>query len=141
MENITMDRRYFLLGSAATAATLTISGCVEGTEEVTTHIPPKNLLFTQDNAGDWEAKKGSHSPVVEVADGKARISTKHSQSEDHYIVRHTLLLADGAVVGATTFSPTDEPVSEYELPAGYKGRLFATSFCNRHDLWLAESSV
>jgi len=89
----------------------------------------------------WSLQKGSHLPKIELTGGKVKVSTKHSQSEDHYIVRHTLLLADGTVVGSTTFSPEEKPVSEYELPDGYKGSLFATSFCNRHDLWLAETAA
>jgi superoxide reductase len=135
-----MDRRSFLISSAAAAAVSTISGTAHAIGGGS-QLPPKNLVFTQDNPGKWEAKKGSHLPKIELTGGKVKVSTKHSQSEDHYIVRHTLLLADGTEVGSTTFSPEEKPVSEYELPAGYKGNLFATSFCNRHDLWLAETVI
>jgi superoxide reductase len=138
-----MDRRHFLLKSAAVAATtpvVTLVSTVQATETAT-HLPPMNLIFTQDNAGKWEKKKGSHLPKIKVANGKVKVSTKHSQSEDHFIVRHTLLLSDGTVLGSKTFSPEIDPVSEYELPAGYKGSIFATSFCNRHDLWLADATI
>ena len=135
-----MDRRNFLIGSAVAAAVATLSDTAQAVGGSTT-LPPKNLLFSNDNAGKWEAKKGSHVPKIEVAGAKVRISTKHSQSEDHYIVRHTLLLSDGTVVGSTTFTPENKPVSEYDLPANYKGSIFATSFCNRHDLWLNETTI
>ncbi|MEJ2692796.1 MAG: desulfoferrodoxin family protein [Candidatus Thiodiazotropha sp.] len=135
-----MDRRSFLMSSAATAAIATIGGTAHATEGGSP-LPPKNLVFTQVNTGHWESKKGSHLPKIELTGRKVRVSTKHSQSEDHYIVRHTLLLADGTLVGSATFSPDDKPVSDYELPNGYKGSLFATSFCNRHDLWLVETTA
>jgi superoxide reductase len=134
-----MDRRNFLLNSTAAAAIATVGNAAHAAEGAP--LPPKNLIYTQENAGAWEAKKGSHVPKIDVMAGKVKISTKHGHSADHYIVRHTLLLADGAVVGAKTFSPQDEPVSEYELPAGYKGKIFGSSFCNQHDFWLAEASV
>jgi len=60
-------------------------------------------------------------------------------SPAHYIVRHTLVLEDGTVAGAETFEPTAaEARSTHVLPAGYSGRIYATSFCNRHDLWVTE---
>jgi superoxide reductase len=135
-----MNRRNFLLSSAAAAAIATTSSAshaIEGGNQ----LPPKNLIYTKDNAGKWEAKKGSHLPVIELTDRRVKIITKHSQSDDHYIVRHTLLLADGTEIGSSTFSPEDEPISEHELPESYTGSLFATSFCNRHDLWLTEITV
>jgi superoxide reductase len=63
------------------------------------------------------------------------------EASGHYIVRHTVVLADGKVVGAKTFAPTDKPVSSHALPAGYKGKVFATSFCNKHDFWVTEFTV
>lgn len=134
-----MDRRQFLLTSAATASLAALGHTAQAATGGS--LPPTNIIFTQDNAGVWEAKKGSHLPKIEIAGGKVTVTTKHGHSEEHYIVRHTLLLGDGSVLGATTFSPEDSPVSTYELPSGYKGKLYATSFCNKHDLWLSEVSV
>lgn len=134
-----MDRRDFLLTSATTVAVAIMSGSAQAAENAS--YPATNLIFSQDNAGVWEKKKGSHVPNIEVAGGKVKITTKHSQSASHYIVRHTLLLSDGTVVGARTFSHESEPVSEYDLPTGYKGKIFATSYCNKHDLWLADAVV
>jgi len=135
-----MDRRNFLIGSAAATAVATMSGTAlaEGDKA---SLPPKNIVFTNHNAGKWNAKKSSHLPNIEVAGSKITISTKHAQSDDHYIVRHTLLLADGTVVGSTTFTPEDKPISEYALPSNYNGKIFATSFCNRHDFWLNEATT
>jgi superoxide reductase len=128
-----------MVTSAAATAAATLGSTAQAAEGMS--LPTKNLVFTQENAGVWEAKKGSHLPKIEVTAGKVKVSTKHGHSAEHYITRHTLLLADGTVVGAKTFSPEDAPVSEYELPAGYKGKVFATSNCNQHDLWLAEATV
>ena len=65
----------------------------------------------------------------------------HSMSNEHFIVRHTLVLANGTYVGAKTFTASDKPESEYTLPAGYRGKFYVTSFCNVHDFWLAEATV
>jgi len=60
----------------------------------------------------------------------------------HYIVRHTLVTADGTVLGEHTFSGSDEKaVSTVTLPDGFSGKLIATSFCNLHDLWVSEMTV
>jgi superoxide reductase len=70
------------------------------------------------------------------------ISTKHGMSAKHFIVRHTLVGADGLVLGEKTFYPLDEKaVSTFELPAMHTSTLYATSFCNKHDFWLTEFSV
>lgn len=133
-----MDRRTFLAGSAAAAVLATTGGHAQAGGH---KLPPKNLIYTKENPGVWDAKKGSHAPLVEVAGGKVKITTPHPMSEEHFIVRHTLVLADGTVVGAKTFTPKDQPVSEYDLPTGYKGKIFGTSFCNQHDFWLTETTA
>jgi superoxide reductase len=134
-----MDRRTFILNSTLAAAATTLSKTALADSEL--DLPPENLIFTDKNGGKWQSKIGLHVPIVEVVNNKVKIRTEHGQSERHYIVRHTLLLDDGTVVGATTFSFNDAPISDYTLPAGYKGRIFATSFCNKHDLWLTEATV
>jgi superoxide reductase len=134
-----MERRDFLISGTATAAAAFLGSPAQASEEPS--LPSKNLIFSKENAGMWEKKKGSHIPDIEISAGKVKVTTNHGQSSVHYIVRHTLLLADGTVIGATTFTPENEPTSEYDLPAGYKGRIFATSFCNKHDFWLAETIV
>jgi superoxide reductase len=137
-----MDRRdflYYLPAATATATLTTMSSSASAVE--VSDLPPKNVIFSQQNAGVWDAKKASHVPKVELVNGKVVVSTDHGQTENHYIVRHTLVLGDGEFVGAKTFSHEDDPVSEYKLPAGYNGKLYATSYCNKHDLWVSELKV
>jgi superoxide reductase len=72
---------------------------------------------------------------------KVVVVTDHPMSQEHYIVRNTLPLADGTFVGAKTFTPTDKPEATYDLPHGYKGRFYVSSFCNLHDFWLLETKA
>jgi superoxide reductase len=134
-----MNRRDFLFRGASTIALASLSLSAKASTSGT--LPPKNLIFTNENAGIWAKKTNSHIPEILVKDGKVQVITNHGQSAKHYIVRHTLLLPDGTVIGSKTFTHDDLPESEYDLPSGYKGEIFATSFCNKHDLWLAESIV
>jgi len=134
------DRRRFIqttltvasgiaLGQTSTAFAASDSSCSEG------------IIYTAKNPGKWANKVGGHEPQVSVQGNKVTITTEHGMSEGHYIVRHTLVAADGKVLGAKTFYPSDEPVSSFDLPAGYTGKLQATSYCNKHDLWVAEFTV
>lgn len=137
---MSMNRRTFITGAAA-AAVFTSIGKAGATEHATGGLPPKNLIYTKENPGQWEKKAATHVPRLEVADGKVKLTTPHPMSDEHFIVRHGLLLADGTVVGSKTFTSKDKPVSEYTLPAGYKGKVFGTSFCNQHDFWLVEATA
>ena len=62
-------------------------------------------------------------------------------SNAHYIVRHTLITADGEVLFHHTFSGTDDK-AESQFKASVvpkRGQsYYALSFCNKHDLWLSE---
>jgi len=133
------DRRRFIqttltvasgiaLGQTSTAFAASDSSCSEG------------IIYTAKNPGKWAGKVGGHEPQVSVQGNQVTITTEHGMSERHYIVRHTLVDADGKVLGAKTFYPSDEPVSSFDL-AGYTGKLQATSYCNKHDLWVAEFTV
>lgn len=100
------------------------------------------IVYTKNNPGKWAKKVGSHLPQVTVKDKKVTILTDHPMGEKHYIVRHTLVTADGKVLGEKTFYPTDKKAeSNYELPQGHASILYATSFCNKHDFWVAEVKV
>jgi len=108
----------------------------------------QNIIFMERNEGVWKGKAGSHVPSVsgkKVGDKvKLTVETSHGMSEEHYIVRHTVVSSKGEVLGAKTFSWKDKPISEYEvaLPEGENGNtVFVTSFCNQHDLWLARTKV
>jgi superoxide reductase len=82
-----------------------------------------------------------HIPETTVAGGKLTIKTPHPMSEAHYIVSHTVVLADGTFLSRKTFTYKDEPVSEHALPAGYTGKVTVTSTCNQHDWWAKSISV
>lgn len=133
------NRREFLKATATVTSILAISSVSNVLAADT--APFTNIVYTADNQGKWAGKQGSHAPKVTVTGGKVEAVTKHSMSAAHYIVRHTLVLEDGTYVGGTVFKPTDKPESSYELPAGYKGKIFVTSFCNLHDFWLTEVQV
>ena len=134
------DRRDFLKGSVVAASALVVSSANFASASTTAAYT--NVIYTKENPGKWGKKVGSHLPSVTVEGSKVTLFTKHGMSAKHYIVRHTLVLGDGTVVGAKVFQGTDkEARSSYELPAGYKGKVFATSFCNLHDFWVNETMV
>ena len=133
------NRRDFLKTTAAAASVLAVSSVTQAFAAGPAMYT--NIIYTKDNLGKWAGKEGSHAPQVTVTGAKVAVVTKHPMSNDHFIVRHTLVLEDGTYVGATTFTPADKPESSYELPAGYKGKFFVTSFCNLHDFWLTETVI
>ncbi len=135
-----MNRRNLVSGvvAAAAIATMKLSEAADGTSG---GLPGKNLFYTRENPGRWESKVGSHVPTLEVSGNVVKLKTPHPMSDEHFIVRHTLLLADGTLVGDKTFTPSDTPASEYALPKGYQGKIYGTSFCNQHDFWLVETAV
>lgn len=134
------NRRNFLKTSAMLAAGVAVAGKLKAGEKHNDLNLP-GLIYTEKQQGMWQNKAGSHVPQVKINGNKISLVTNHGMSEKHYIVRHTLVDATGNVIGAKTFYPTDEPKSEFELPAGYKGKLYATSFCNKHDFWVNEFEV
>jgi superoxide reductase len=95
-----------------------------------------NVLFTEDNRGHWKGMEEHHVPVVQIKGDKITIRTPHPMSEAHYIVSHTVVLADGKFIDRKTFSWKDQPVSEHSLPAAYRGSATVTSTCNLHDIWI-----
>ena len=133
------NRRNFLKISLIAAAGLTSSRVFATPGEG--HDLPDNIIYSEDKPGRWPKKAGSHLPEVTAEGRKAPIKTDHGMSELHYIVRHTLVAESGDVLGEKTFFPTDEEaISAFEVPEGYS-RLYATSFCNKHDLWINEFNI
>ncbi len=132
-------RRNFLKFSAATAIVSTLTSGIQALANEKNCYP--GVVYSKQSPGKWAKKTGSHAPVVHIESGKVRMVTNHGMSSKHYIVRHTLVLGDGRVIGGKTFLPTDKPASSYTLPAGYKGPVYATSFCNQHDLWVTKVIV
>jgi superoxide reductase len=134
-----IDRRDFLKTTLAATSALAL-GSVSSTFAADT-VKFTNIIYTKDNPGKWADKVGSHAPQVTVTGLTVAVVTKHPMSNEHFIVKHTLVLENGTYVGATVFTPTDKPESSYELPAGFKGKFYVTSFCNLHDFWLTETTV
>ena len=132
------DRRDFLKTGAVAASVVALGS---PSAVFAASAPYAGVVYTKDQPGQWAKKVGSHAPEVKVEAGQVAVETKHPMSEAHYIVRHTVVLADGTVVGGKTFTPADKPQSSFALPAGYKGKAYATSFCNKHDFWVTEFTV
>ncbi len=132
-----ITRRMFLGGSLAAVSTAALAGVKTAQSSMQ---PFSGVIYTKENPGKWEGKAASHAPQISVEGRKVTVTTPHPMSQGHYIVRHTLVLKDGSVVGEQTFFPVKDTkaVSTFELPEGYKSTFYATSFCNLHDLWVAE---
>ncbi|HTY50723.1 MAG TPA: desulfoferrodoxin family protein [Steroidobacteraceae bacterium] len=129
-----MRRRDFttsaLVGMAAAAALPAASKAEDSADS------DQNVLFSGSDVGHWgSAVAAKHVPLVTVTAGTVSIKTPHPQHETHYIVSHTVVLADGKFLSRKTFSYKDAPVSEHPLPAGYTGKVTITSTCNLHDIW------
>lgn len=103
---------------------------------------PKNIFaYSTADQGRWEGKAGSHAPVITGTDGKITVETKHGMSNEHYIVKHSIVTEEGEVLGENIFFPSDKKaISSYEIK-GKHTKLYALSFCNLHDLWVTEFSV
>ena len=132
-------RREFLKGTLVCVGAGVIGTAVR-VQAATTF--PAALIYTKDAPGRWAGKEGSHAPKVTVEGGNVKVVTSHPMTEKHFIVKHTLVTPGGKVIGEKTFASTDPAAeSSYELPGGFRGSLWATSFCNQHDLWLTEFTV
>jgi superoxide reductase len=138
------NRRTFLKSSLAVAAGLAV-GHISPVSAGSACSYPKGIVYTTQNPGKWSGKTGGHMPNVKVEGNKVIVTTTHGMSEEHYIVRHTIVSKCGKVLGEKTFHSSDaEARSVFELPdtsskyAWDTTTLYATSFCNKHDLWVAE---
>ena len=132
-------RREFLKSSLLFAGAAVVGGAME--VQAATAFPV-DLIYTKEAPGRWAGKEGAHAPKVTMEGKNIRVVTSHPMTQKHFIVKHTLVSSDGKFIGEKTFENTD-PVAEsaYEVPEGFKGTLWATSFCNLHDLWLTEFKV
>ena len=106
---------------------------------------PKGIVYTRENPGKWSQKVEGHVPNVTVEGNKVTVKTNHGMSEAHYIVKHTVVSQNGEILGEKAFSSSDsEATSVFELSSGrsdyawVRTTLYATSFCNLHDLWVTE---
>jgi superoxide reductase len=132
-------RREFLKGSLVLAGAAFVGSAVP-VQAVGTF--PVALIYTKEAPGRWAGKEGAHAPKVTAEGRNVRVVTSHPMTQKHFIVKHTLVTAEGKFIGEKTFENTDPAAeSSYELPEGFRGTLWATSFCNLHDLWLTEFTV
>ena len=122
-----------------------VAGLALGQSSSARAASPQNswegIVYTAKNPGMWKGKAGSHAPQVRVDGSKVKITTPHGMSKAHFIVRHTIVSSDGTVLGDKTFQPSDQAVSTFDLPDNLKGGFYATSFCNKHDLWVTPFSA
>ena len=132
-------RREFLKGSLVLAGAA-IAGSAVPAQSASTF--PAGLIYTKDATGRWAGKEGAHVPTVTVQGKNVKVVTPHPMTHKHFIVKHTLVTAEGKFIGEKTFENTDHAAeSSYALPEGFKGTLWATSFCNLHDFWLTEFKI
>jgi superoxide reductase len=128
------DRRNFLKASLAVAAGLVATRVSSARAEDF----PAGLIYTTASPRRWAGKEKIHAPVVSREGNKITITTNHPMSAPHYIVRHTLVAANGEILGDKTFTPDDKKAeSVFTLPPGREPG-YATSFCNQHDFWVTE---
>jgi superoxide reductase len=130
------NRRIFLKSALALAAGLSLG---VGKVQAETGPFPSGIVYTAEDPGMWASKVKTHVPQVRVDGGTVSVQTKHPMSVDHYIVRHTVVSADGKVVGSQVFTPESSPTSTYTITE--KGEYYATSFCNLHDFWVVKFTV
>ncbi len=131
-------RRDFLKKALAAGGAVVAAGAPR--LQAKTAFPP-GIVYTQEAPGRWKGREGAHVPKATVEGATVKVVNAHPLTQQHYIVKHTLLTPDGKVLGEKTFTSTDPPESTHTLPAGFKGTLWVTAFCNIHDLWLAEVTV
>ncbi len=132
------NRRNFLKSALLAGAGMTLFN--KGSAFAMGQDPsfPKGIIYTSENPGKWAKKVAGHSPVVTVDKNSITITTRHSMSQKHYIVRHTLVAIDGTVLGEKTFYPSDKKaISIFKVAEGHS-MLYATSFCNKHDFWVTK---
>jgi superoxide reductase len=132
-------RRDFLKSSLVLAVMSGTGGAIR--VEAATMLPI-GLIYTKEAPGRWAGKEGTHAPRVIVEGRNLKVVTPHPMTKEHFIVKHTLLTSEGKFLGEKTFANNDSAAeSSYQLSEGFKGALWATSFCNLHDLWLTEFKV
>ncbi len=133
------NRRNFIKTALTVASGMAVGQVAMASESAVNY---NGIIYTADNPGQWDKKVKGHAPEVTI-DGKTiTITTNHGMTSKHYIVRHTLVAEDGTILGSMTFSPEDKKaISTYELPEGHANKLYATSFCNKHDLWITEITI
>jgi len=137
LNNTVMNKRNFLKTTLLVASGAVISKSAFRSSKGDISFP--GVIYTSKDPGKWSEKVGGHAPKVSIKGKEVTLTTDHTMSTKHYIVRHTLVTESGEVIGEKTFYPEDDAaVSTFQLPEKHSGRFFATSFCNKHDFWVTE---
>jgi superoxide reductase len=132
-------RREFLKGALIVSGA-TLMGAAGPVQAAGTF--PVGLIYTKEAPGRWAGKEGAHAPKVTVEGRNVKVVTPHPMTEKHFIVKHALWTSEGRFIGEKTFENTNPAAeSSCEVPVGFRGTLWATSFCNLHDLWLTEFTI
>jgi superoxide reductase len=105
------------------------------------------VFYTKQNPGRWSKKIAGHLPNIEIERAKDKVTvqvvTAHGMDGyKHYIVKHELLDENYNFLDEKMFDPAKDkaPISTFELK-NYKGKIYALSMCNKHDVWMNEASI
>lgn len=148
------SRRDFLKRAAASlppglAAVFFATGCkstgaeLESVGDVLGRLPD-NILYSAERPGKWRGRVKAHVPEVRLDGEVGKIVTNHEMAPDHFIVRHSLVTPRGELLFSRTFKREDKKAisvfsADEDIRVGR--RCVALSFCNRHDLWIAEVTL
>ena len=98
------ERRDFLKGSLIVAGAAVLGNAIQ--VQAATMFP-KGLIYTKESTGRWAGKEGAHAPVANVKGGMVTVTTPHPMTKEHFIVKHTLVTAEGKFLGEKIFTNTD----------------------------------
>ena len=97
-------RREFLKGSLVFAGAAIVGSPVP-VQAASTF--PVALIYTKQAPGRWAGKEGAHAPKVTGEGRNVKVVTPHPMTQKHFIVKHTLVNAEGKFIGEKTFENTD----------------------------------
>ena len=141
MKSSDLRRRDFAKVAFLGAAAASLPAAANAQGMMMANMANKNVIFTKENPAHWAGKEATHVPVATVTGSALNVKTPHPMSDAHFIVSHSVVLADGTYLDRKVFTPKDTPESNFTLPAGYRGRVTVTSTCNLHDFWATTITV
>lgn len=141
-----MERRNFIglsiagFGASLLSPSLTLAGSKK--EKMA-----GGVFYTKQNPGRWSKKIAGHLPNITVKRSNTKVTvqivTAHGMDNyQHYIVKHVLLDKNYNFLDEKMFDPIKDklPISTFELE-NYKGKIYALSMCNKHDVWLSSKYI
>lgn len=142
-----MERRHFIRLAATGLGISAITPILSHANDEKLPANNKDIYYTKDYAGRWEAKSATHLPVIETTkkngETVVQITTPHEmKGYEHYIVKHVLLDKNYKFIDEHLFDPNKEKtaVSSFTVK-NYSGAIYALSLCNKHDLWLSSAEI